>query len=328
MTGDVWQQFLDNRADMLRQLGEQVLDGVARMDRPHHPAFHGSFDWHSNIHACYALAVLHRLTGEQKYLDAVNDVLDPAKLAEEVALLDQNRVTPDIRADRQYAWFYGYSWLLQLADTYEGITGDTRLRPLAEKAAEKLGRHIFTLPPDEITTNLADPEYRNLSWKVLNLWQWSKRAGDEYLMRRLEDFARAHMREPLRADDTKSFFVPSLMRAHAVISMLPSTDCASLLADIPEFVPYADAPEKPAHMAGMNFSAAWGLWSLYEATGYETFRDSYAAHISAQFNARARWDSMPDGMFDRAAYDRCGHWVPQFGIRAIARSFENIPHPE
>ena len=49
-------------------------------------------------------------------------------------------------------------------------------------------------------------------------------------------------------------------------------------------------------------------------------------HILAQLNQKSRWHSAPNGVFDKTMYDYFGHWVPQFGIRAIAASIE-IPSP-
>ena len=331
MQDNIWEQFLASRDDMLRQLGEPVLAGIARIDCPHHPVFHGNYDWHSSVHACYALMVLHRLTGEKKYIDAANDFLDPKKLREEELLLDENRVTPDIKVGRQFAWLYGYSWLLQLAVEYEQATGDARLRSLARKAAEKLERHIFNLPPEQITSFTADPEYRNLSWKILGLHRWVQFVQDQAALQKLADFTKQNFVSAPDAAKVAGFFSPSLMRADALLNVVSGAQ--GMIGNIAMPAPVIDLSgpafgghPSQGHLAGLNFSRAWGLWSLYKSLGDKGARDLYAGHILAQFNQKSRWHSAPNGVFDKTMYDYFGHWVPQFGIRAIAASIE-IPSP-
>ena len=327
MQDNIWEQFLASRDDMLRQLGEPVLEGIARLDRPHHPVFHGNYDWHSCVHACYALTVLHRLTADSKYIDVVNDLLDPKKLNGEVLLLDENRVTPDIKEGRQFAWFYGFSWLLQLATEYEQTTGDKRLRPLAQKAAEKLAQHIFNLSPEQITSFATDPEYRNLSWKILCLHRWLQFIQDQGLVQKLIDFTKQDFMNASFEAQSEGFFSPSLMRADVLLKVVSGAQ--GMFGNIVMPTPVIDLPgpasgENPSrgHVAGLNFSRAWGLWPLYKSLGDKGARDLYAGHIMAQFNQKSHWHSAPDGVFDKKIYDYYGHWVPQFGIRAIAASIE------
>lgn len=321
----VWEEFRDNRETMLRHLAEPVLDGLGRNDSPHHPVFHGNYDWHSCVHACYALCVLFRLTGDEKYIAPVHTLFNPAKLAEEEHLLDEIRVTPDIRAGRQYAWFYGYSWLLQLAGEYERAGGDARLRPLTAKAAEKLEDHIFGLTESDVASYAADPEYRNLSWKLLSLHRWAVQMADTALQENLAAFAEHNLAGLAVADKEQGFFSPSLMRAEALITLCPTRFEGALYPAPLHILKGPETGQHPSqgHLAGLNFSRAWGLWAVYRHTGDSAARDSYAAHVSTQFNLKTRWHSAPDGVFDKKMYDYFGHWVPQYGIRAIAASIES-----
>jgi hypothetical protein len=67
-----------------------------------------------------------------------------------------------------------------------------------------------------------------------------------------------------------------------------------------------------AHGAGLNFSRAWGFWSLWSATGDLAWRTSYVEHVLTHLDRPEYWAE------DYLAHS---HWIPQFGIRAIALSY-------
>ncbi|MEE8125090.1 MAG: hypothetical protein V3T42_04685, partial [Nitrospirales bacterium] len=65
--------------------------------------------------------------------------------------------------------------------------------------------------------------------------------------------------------------------------------------------------------AGLNFSRAWGLWTLFQSTGHQAYRDMYVNHILTHMALPQYW---------RDDYQKHSHWVPQFGIYAIALSLD------
>src|SRR5690606_33560395 len=79
----LWQAFVDQRETWLYALSEPILACVGNRDTGH-PAFHGCIDWHSAVHATWALHAIYRMTGEPSYLAAANAVLDPAGVAGEL----------------------------------------------------------------------------------------------------------------------------------------------------------------------------------------------------------------------------------------------------
>jgi hypothetical protein len=58
-----WQRFLAGRDDALRALAAPIVGCVAR-DDTEHPVFDGCIDWHSSVHATYALHAVSRHTGD------------------------------------------------------------------------------------------------------------------------------------------------------------------------------------------------------------------------------------------------------------------------
>ena len=71
-----WDAFVDARASYLEALAAPIVACIQQEDTAH-PAFHGCIDWHSAVHASYALLALYRLTGEPSYLELVDATLDP-----------------------------------------------------------------------------------------------------------------------------------------------------------------------------------------------------------------------------------------------------------
>jgi hypothetical protein len=104
-----------------------------------HPAFYGSFDWHSSVHMHWALVRLLRLVPEQFDQSAAIAVLD-AHLTE-TAL---SREASYLRARRGFERPYGWGWALTLAHEltlweHEGAGKYlTAMHPLADAIVELL----------------------------------------------------------------------------------------------------------------------------------------------------------------------------------------------
>src|SRR5271166_1359384 len=78
-----------------------------------HPAFFGSFDWHSCVHAHWLLVRLLGVGEESAEVAQIRTALDahlaPATIEAEVAYLSRP-------ASRAFERSYGWAWLLKLAD--------------------------------------------------------------------------------------------------------------------------------------------------------------------------------------------------------------------
>jgi len=80
----------------------------------------------------------------------------------------------------------------------------------------------------------------------------------------------------------------------------------------PASLPAPVSTATSAHLNGLNFSRAWGLWHVFAATGNVAYRDAYAAHVLASYRRRESWDG---------DYRAVRHWVAQFGMLAIQPLF-------
>ncbi len=311
-TPDSWKNFCVSRIPYLTSLASTVEAGVRRQDTTH-PAFCGCIDWHSSVHGTYALLAAARLTGESRWVDVVESMLTPEHLEGELLSLEQGSLNHELP--------YGYSWFLKLAQERERWCGKKDLFPLASVMAAKLEEWIFSLPVDEVAHHTQRQEYGNLSWALLNLWEWSQWKGNAQLVEKLSAFIKTRVlpigkEHPLSSDDMlNEFFSASLQRTRAILSILSREESELYLTGYIqkelglEPVRTAHTP----HLAGLNFSRAWGLWTLFQSTGHQAYRDMYVNHILTHMALPQYW---------RDDYQKHSHWVPQFGIYAIALSLD------
>lgn len=308
-----WQAFVDQREAWLYALSEPILACVGTHDTGH-PAFHGCIDWHSSVHATWALHALYRMTGEAAYLEAANAVLDPAGVEGELEdILAGNLPLVEL--------LYGRAWFLLLARERElslaGQPGATDLRTHAEAIADQLEAVLMGQSVGQLSDAVSADDYWNASWALLNLHRWALHVGDasraawiETLMTDVVMNVECPLVDELAF--TEDFFPPCLHRALAVLSVLPDRQTAAwLAAELPgqgEFELAALCEPTPAHVAGLNFSRAWGLWALWEASGDTHYRDLYVEHV---------WRHIAQPDYWAEDYWAHSHWIAQFGVHAI-----------
>jgi hypothetical protein len=308
-----WEAFLAARPAYLRDLGAPILTCVERDDTTN-PCFHGCIDWHSAVEGTWALLALSRVLEDPSLLDAANAILEPSAVADELAQLESGGPVPTEIP-------YGYSWFLVLARERE-MQGAADLTPLAELVAPALETYLMGLTRGEIDGTMVADDYQNLSWIVVNLWQWADWTVDVDLADWLVSFTRNEIvpREffcPLSSSPTRihDFFPPCLHRAWLITTVLPPDEVAAWIeTGVPaelDLEPLGAPPD--AHTAGLNFSRCFGLWSLWDATGERRFRDMYMHHIVTHMAMPEYW---------RDDYLAHAHWIPQFGTFAILRSYE------
>ena len=310
--GESWDIFCASRVEYLSALGEVIERGFTRRDTLH-PAFCGCIDWHSSVHGAYALLTVARLTGYDRWAEVVDERLTKQCLDAECASLH--------KGDLDHELPYGYAWFLTLAIEREQGWGATDLVPLASEMASRLEKWIFSLSAGEVIRHFQLREYGNLSWALLNLWRWSQWKGNQVLVEKILEFTRMWFvlldeTLPVSYDNvTDEFFAASLQRTGAILSILPSDESQAWLTSFYkekcclEPIHQVSTP----HSAGLNFSRAWAFWALFQSTQNLAFRDLYVNHIVTHIHLPEYW---------RDDYHKHAHWVPQFGIYAIALSME------
>ena len=307
-----WKKFCDRRGHDLTALAERVEESFLRRDTDH-AAFCGCIDWHSSVHGAYALLTAARLTGQSRWAVIVEAALTPGCLEGELTSFRQGGLDHELP--------YGYAWFLKLAKEREQGWGKSDLQPLAAEMALRLEQWIFSLSDDAVVHYVQRREYGNLSWALLNLWGWSQWKGNAELREKLLKFVRTQI-VPLDQslslpydDATDEFFSASFQWMRTILSILSSEESQPCLTSFIQNQRSHDPMSMAStpHSAGLNFSRAWGFWTLFACTGNEIYRKLYADHIVTHMKQPQYW---------RDDYRKYAHWVPQFGIYGIALSMD------
>lgn len=303
------QGFLGERGQYATALTEPIAICVQRHDTEN-PVFHGCIDWHSSVHGTWALVAYSWATGDQQYKPIVDAELDPALIEKERQHLD---------TDLKFEMPYGRAWFLRLAIDYRRAYGSDLLRPMADDIAASLVQHYTDTPPAPESV-----AYQNASWALINLYDYGQATGNT----KLTDFVRAQITAHYLGDapcpvhdleETRGEFMAVCTNWAWLVSLVLPPDKFKPWLD--GFLP-GDPPLEPvtvantAHLHGLNFSRAWGLWRLYRATGEERFLKAYLAHFQYTYSRPDDW---------KGDYHTVAHWVAQFGMFALMESYYDFP---
>jgi len=285
-------------------------DADLRPPREWHPAFYGSFDWHSCVHMHWLLARVYRLQPslpENAHIGAVFDRhLTKANIATECAYLAR----PESSA---FERTYGWAWLLALATELS----DTRWRALINPLAHAIvDRYLDYLPRQRYP--LRNGHHTNSAFGLafaIDFGDASLNAAcTDAAMRWFVDDRNAPIAwEPSGAD----FLSPALMEAELMRRVLTPDQFASWFD---QFLPGLPLPS-PAivddrsdgyivHLDGLNLSRAWCMRGIASAL---PAHDSRAAMLreSAQTHLEA-------GLVGLASGDYAGeHWLATFATLAL-----------
>jgi hypothetical protein len=310
-----FEELLERREAMLLDLALPILVCQPRADTAS-PMFHGCHDWHSCVHAVWALHAIAERSGEEVLLDAAGQQARTELVEAELQFLKEN---PALVEEENP---YGFAWMLQLAARRE-TAGDAGLRPLADYSEAMIVEWLSALDDASARRFALLDRHSNLSFALIHLGLWARFRGDTALLGIARDAARRYLASedadvdfPLQRDtlDVDEFMPTSILRLAAISQLLGDQGQAFVRARVP--AGYAVPPiTRPLsnHAGGVNAFRAWFLWDLFEATGDESIRESYANLVLTQF-------SMPD-LWMRGPNSGYRHWVAQIVVRAIERSY-------
>jgi hypothetical protein len=289
------------RADaprILAQLEATILDAFRRDDTDH-PVFDCCIDWHSSVHAHWALLETSAALGHDDVRDRVLASLDRAGLDAERAFLVEH---PDFERP------YGRAWFLRLALTHRAQTGRPDLRPLATVCADSLRALYTKRAPDPRSY-----EYDNAAWALTQLHAWYLATDDEAGVELVRALVKAHYLDapPLdpKEDHRRAEFFSRWGNAGNLVAATHPDALKAWFersAKGASFEPVV-RPRSDHHL-GMSFSRAWGLCAMGKALGDDRLLDAAARHVRAAMRVHeAKKDD----------YDAYGHWVAQFGVYAV-----------
>ncbi len=299
---------------------DHVINGPEDLLSPAqlHPAFHGSFDWHSCVHGWWqvlTIARLHPDLPEAATIRARADaVLTPETLAGELAYLGRPGAAGFERP-------YGWGWLLALhaeAARHSAPCGEA-LEPLARAFA---ARFAAFLP--KLTYPVRTGTHGNIAFAMVHALHWAE-TRDPALVALIGERARAWFGADRGCQAWEpggdEFLSPALTEA-LLMSQVLGADFpdwfAAFLPDVARdepatlFTPVhvSDRSDgKIAHLDGLNLSRAWCWRSIALALGpdhpaHTSMLDAAERHLAA---------SLP-----HIADDYMGtHWLASFALLAL-----------
>lgn len=305
---------------------DQLLagDGDLAPPRALHPAFWGSYDWHSCVHMHWTLVRALRRFPEHEAAARTRTHLDvrltPATIAGELATL----AGPYRRTfERPYGW----GWLLKLAAELERLAESLpgarpwrdALRPLADAFA---GRFLEYLPRAELPTRVG--MHSNSAFALLLALDWCEAVQHRLLRRAIVERANRWFgrdrRYPAQYEPAGEDFLSAGLVEAALMQRVvdgcsfvdwweqfrpPDDDLAAWLTPVGVSDP-SDA--RIVHLHGVNLTRAW-CWQLLlpelSPVLQASVRQSIGRHRAASLPAAT------DGEYVGT------HWLASFALLAL-----------
>jgi peroxiredoxin len=306
-----------------------VLNGPGdiKSHKAMHPAFYGSFDWHSSVHGHWMLVRLLRLFPD---LDCAKDIR---------GALTEHLTAKNLKAEADYfsrpygksfERTYGWAWLLKLAeelqgwDDADGKQWAQNLKPLADVL---VGNYQTFLPKQKypIRTGV----HPNTAFGLAFALDYARAVGPDELAKVVLERSKSYYLKDRNAPagwepDGADFFSPSLLEADLMRRVLPRVSyCDWLDGYLPglaksepknlfEPVEVTDRTDPLlVHLDGLNLSRAWCMRGIATALPKENpARATLCA--AAERHAKA-------GLAHVASGDYVGeHWLASFAVYLLS----------
>jgi len=297
------------------------IDRVDEHDRDR-AVFHGCWDWHSSVHAHWALFRMD-LAGTRGH-GALADAAD-ARLGDEAL----TRVTDELQRSPAFEMPYGRAWLLRLVTEHEAwrrarsTAPSAAMRALGEATARSIVDAFVASPPDP-----RRPDYGNGAWPVAQVLAYAETTENDALATTARAWVRDHFEaRPVTWRETNDADPSAFLSTYWswVYTVATANDAERALELVhPERLPSDALTPLPdpgvasdVHHLGINWSRAWALKAIARhaiaALGRRAplsrkLVAAYHAHVLAGRERHFRYRG------DYYAYD---HWVPQFAVYAI-----------
>jgi hypothetical protein len=260
-----------------------TVPGEALDHRRAHPAFFGSYDWHSAVHMHWSLARLHRHLPSAEVAACLDSHLSVQNLATELAYFRSP-------AGRTFERPYGWAWLLKLAGELSGSRWEAAVAPLGAEIAARF--ESFLAAPYPVRAG----SHGNTAFACLLA------LANERLGPAIRSAARrwygSDRDAPLAYEPSlDDFLSPSLVEAALMKEVLPERDFGDWFAG---FMPagigrlagppagFDRADPKQVHLDGLSLSRAWCLRRLGFHEAAERHLGAALPHVDADY-VGAHW---------------------------------------
>ncbi len=261
----------------------EVLNSDADLKAPRlaHPAFYGSYDWHSSVHGHWMLVRLLRRFPDLAEGRQIRKVLGDHLTAENLQTEAESFKRPN---QASFERTYGWTWFLKLAeelhgwDDPDGRAWSKNLQPLTEVI---VARYLAFLPKQ--TYPIRTGVHPNTAFGMAFALDYARAVDNQPLRQLLEERSRSYYGKDAGAPaawepDGADFLSPSLCEADLMRRVLPPAEFAAWLH---RYLPGLEKGEpknlfEPAkvtdrsdpqlvHIDGLNLSRAWCMKSIARA---------------------------------------------------------------
>ncbi len=304
-----------------------VDDASLRTPRAMHPAFFGSFDWHSSVHGHWMLVRLLRLYPESPVAAEIeallNKQLTPEKMRQEADYFTETKF------NRAFERMYGWAWALRLAAELHAWDD-----PRAQRWSEAFA------PLEDILVTLTKEYLPKLTWPVRTgvhpdtgfalafTLDYARVVKDAELEKLVVERARAFYEKdrdyPTAYEPSgQDFFSSGLNEADLMRRVLPPKEFAEWLTGfLPGLaegkagnlltpVEVSDVTDGHlVHLAGLNLCRAWTFSGIASALPEDdprvaVLRSATAEHLEAGFR------------YVFSGHYEGEHWLATFAVYAL-----------
>ena len=289
-------------ANIVREYPRHIQHLVSNADdelreRMLHPAFYGSYDWHSAVHMHWLLLRVLRLYPTSRDAVPIAAALDahltPTAIEAELAYF---RSPAGPTFERPYGW----AWLLELQA--EALASKSRwsraVAPLAVELARRFGDYVRTTPYP-----VRAGAHGNSAFACVLALDYARAATDTALESDVSKAARrwygADRAAPLAYEPSADDFLsPSMMEA---VLMRAALQPADFLAWMERFAPqgfgvlakpptvFDHADPKQSHLDGLCFTRAWCFHRLGEPAAADALIAAALPHVAGGDYAGEHW---------------------------------------
>jgi hypothetical protein len=262
-----------------------------------HPAFYGSYDWHSSVHMHWSLARLLRLFPSLPQAGSIAAMLDrhlsKQALATEAAFFEGP-------SGGTFERPYGWAWLLELQAEllrHAEQRWAAALDPLAGGLARRLRDHL-----EASHYPVRAGSHGNTAFACLLALDYARTVPDAALQAAIGAAARRwygrDSNAPLAYEPSlDDFLSPALVEALLMKELLPAHEFAAWMTAFLPAGPRALQPPlvrdhadaKQSHLDGLCLSRAWCLRRLGHAELAQRHLDAGLPHISGGDYAGEHW---------------------------------------
>ena len=306
-----------------------VLNSNADIKGPRdfHPAFYGSFDWHSSVHGHWMLVRLLRLYPELPARQQIRAVLAEHLSAKNLQAETDYFTQPNRQS---FERTYGWAWLLKLAeelhtwDDPEAQTWSRNLKPLSDTMVT---RYQAFLPKQ--TYPIRGGVHPNTAFGLAFAHDYARAVDHKALRELIEERSRSYYAKdtdiPARWEpDGADFFSPSLMEADLMRRVLPAAEYRTWLErslpglakgepkNLFEPAKVTDRSDPQiVHLDGLNLSRAWCMRSIASALppddpARKVLAESAARHAEAALRHVSSGDYAGE------------HWLASFAVYLLS----------